>query len=56
MAKPKLLTALPVEVVTGLCRYLNLEGAGVMNWKDLIAKVKGKLDQSKLFINLIVQK
>ena len=39
----KLLTALPPDVVRKLCQHLNVEGAGVRNWRDLITKVQGKV-------------
>lgn len=36
------LKALPPGVVRELCQHLNMEGAGVRNWSDLIAHVQGE--------------
>lgn len=35
------LLALPPRVVRELCQHLNMEGAGVRNWRDLITHVPG---------------
>ena len=33
---------LPPGVVAELCRYLNVEGDGQRNWKELISRIPGK--------------
>ena len=33
---------LPISVVQQLCKHLNVEGAGVRNWRDLIAQPPGE--------------
>lgn len=35
------LHALPPKVVSELCKHLNIQGAGVKNWKELITLVPG---------------
>ena len=37
------LLGLPPRVVRELCQHLNVEGAGVRNWRDLITHVPGGL-------------
>lgn len=38
---------LPIGVTQQLCKHLNLEGAGVKNWKDLVAQAPGELEGRK---------
>ncbi len=37
----ELIDKLPPLVIRQLCRYLNTEGSGVHNWKDLLANTPG---------------
>lgn len=36
------LSTLSPAVVRELCQHLNVEGAGVRNWRDLLTKVQGQ--------------
>ena len=33
---------LPAGTVTELCRYLNIEGDGQRNWKELVTRIPGR--------------